>query len=242
MGVDAEMFARIKGRSNWLKPENELSAAYDLASTIGASNFIIMKGGDYARIQHHALSIIQPIIDSEDADYHGVATALIGKTVWTQDGPEIVAGDNEQFVKVHLWSRYYGEDYARGDWPTIRAVAEWLEMRFAGCEVWYGGDSSGICAEHLDRSARDKLNDFWLRNGRKSYNRMFSSVFEDSNIKTNCLCCEVAMISNGGGQGHTFWYCDGCDGKAISNHREIKRLKRGDDFFAMNTAMADQPS
>jgi len=36
-------------------------------------------------------------------------------------------------------------------------VAEWLERRVPECVVWYGGDSSGICAELFDTPARKKL-------------------------------------------------------------------------------------
>ena len=38
MGVDAKMFARIKGRDGWLADADELIAAYDLASTFGYEN------------------------------------------------------------------------------------------------------------------------------------------------------------------------------------------------------------
>jgi len=77
--------------------------------------------------------------------------------LWTQDGPDIVAEDGEWFLRVSLWSRYYGVGYERGDLLTICAVAEWIEFNIPDCAVWYGGDSSGVLAEPFDAPARHKL-------------------------------------------------------------------------------------
>jgi hypothetical protein len=42
---------------------------------------------------------------------------------------------------VHLGGRYYGVGYEHGDiWGTI-GIAEWLEFRIPGVEVWYGSDT-----------------------------------------------------------------------------------------------------
>lgn len=234
MGVDTKMFVRIKGRDNWLKPEGERRAAYELSSTVGYQHFGITIGQGYSWGEHHALEIMKPIKDEDDASEYGLDPGYVGKVVYTQDGDEVVAGDDEQFVQVHLWTRYYHEDYARGDWPTIRAVAEWCELRFPGAEVWYGGDSSGMCAEHLTVERRDTLNKFYLGSGRKSYVRYDSGIprtFGGSNARPVCTVCDVGMFDVGGSRDYTFWSCDGCGGKVVA-HGDGRRFtgNQHDDF------------
>lgn len=229
MGVDAMMFARIKGRENWLQPDDVLPTAYDLASTIGSNHFLITKGNypSNPSWEHHALSIVGP--NDEQAEYYPDA---VGRVAWFQDGDPIFAGDDEQFVKVHLWTRYYGEDYARGDWPTIRATAEWLELRFPHCEVWYGGDSSGICAEHLSEARRAELNAFYLDSGRKTYTR-----YRESGAALICTCCEVGMVNVGGGSGADFFHCDGCGRQAVRDRAAAWNVTWGtrhDDIFKLS--------
>ena len=203
MGIDAEMFARIKGRENWLKPEDERHTGYELASTIGPEFF-------YISMEQHALSIIKP-----DPQF--------GRVVWLQDGDPIIADADEQFVEVHIQSRYYGPGYARGNWPAIRIVAEWLEWRFPSCEVWYGGDSSGVCASLLDAKKRKEINDFFLATGRRTYTRHNSDWrFSELDTRTGhaapkCPCCDVNTYHVGGGNTKSFWQCDGCGRSAVTD-------------------------
>lgn len=227
MGVDAEMFVRIKGRENWLRPEHELAAAYELASSVGADNFFVQFNDETGALDgHHALSIVRPYGDDEYEN----DPALKGKVVWEQDGPEIIADADEQFIRVHLWSRYYGPSYARGNWPVIRQVIEWLAMRFPTGEVWYGGDSSGICAEHMTAARVKEFNDFFLETGRKTYTR-YPSPFQKSSAPI-CPCCRTPSVNTGGGQGHEFYYCDGCGQKFIQvRGGDVHLLGRYTDFF-----------
>lgn len=137
MGVDARMFVRLKGRDNWLAEADVLKTAYDLASTIGSDYFSIYRADNAITkscglAPQHALKIEQPIKDAKDAEYNGVPEALIGKVVWTQDGDEIVADDDEQFVRVNVSARYYGRGYERGPWPVLRTIIEWLARRSPG--------------------------------------------------------------------------------------------------------------
>jgi hypothetical protein len=211
MGVDAKMFARIKGRGNWLADADELIAAYELASTFGYENFWIAKGGEHDRGDgHHALQIIRPI-SKEEAVRYKLADNLVGRVVWSQDGEDIVAAPDEQFVCVHLQTRYYSEKYPRGDWLIVRAVAEWLELRFPGCEVWYGGDSSGICAEHFDADRRAAINRYFLSSGHRAYTGRPPSNRDD----VICPVCQVGMIGSGDGQEDSFYICDGCGKRVI---------------------------
>jgi hypothetical protein len=241
MGVDAEMFARIRGQENWLRDDQETRAGYELATTLGADNFLITRETKYAFGRpHHALSIVRPIKDAADAEYHGLDASFIGKRLWTQDGPDIVAEPDEQFIKVHLMTRYYGEDYARGNWPIIRATAEWLEWKFPGCEVWYGGDSSGICAAPLTVARRKQLNDFYLVSGHSTYLGGFGGIFERGGGAPAPVCatCEEPMRATGGGQDCTFWHCDGCDGQAISRGGSVQLVERGKDIMEVSREQA----
>ncbi|MEH6414078.1 hypothetical protein [Pseudomonas sp. CGJS7] len=76
---------------------------------------------------------------------------------YQQDGPPIDADPGECLLEINLFSRYYDEDYARGDPILIAAVADWLDAQIPGCEVWYGGDSSGVLAAPFGRQRRRQL-------------------------------------------------------------------------------------
>jgi hypothetical protein len=243
MGVDAKMFVRLKGKASWLKPEDVLKASYEIASTIGSDNFLITAAWTDMKPfgkPHHELSIVEPW----GSDEYETEPELQGKIVWSQDGDPIVAAPDEQFVSVHLSQRYYGEDYARGDWPVIRSTIEWLQKRFPAGEVWYGGDSSGICAEHMTSLRVAALNNYFLESGRRSYTR-YESGFSFKAANTHkCPTCEVTTIDCGGGRGQTFLYCDGCGRKFIrvDSSGAVVDVKRGTDFFEASSALENVPS
>jgi hypothetical protein len=230
MGVDAEMFVRLKGRDKWLKPEHELAAAYELASTIGADNFVVNFSETDGKLPsggHHALSIVRPIKDKADARDNGL-------------GSEIIAAPDEQFIRVHLWTRYYGPSYARGNWPVIRMTMEWLQLRFPEAEIWYGGDSSGICAEHMTADRIKEFNDFFLESGRKTYQRAFTSLGLDG-APPACPCCLTVTNNCGGGSDCGFFYCDGCGQKFIKEHanRTVHLLGSHVEFFDASANLRD---
>lgn len=230
MGVDAEMFVRIKGRENWLNEDQVRRLSYDLASTIGHDHFFIQQVDEQKPFgpPHHALTIIKPY---GQAEYEDGYPDLKGKVVWLQDGDPIFAEEGEQFILVHLYTRYYGEGYERGNWLVIRTTAEFLEQALSGSQVWYGGDSAGILAEPFDAVARAKLHRHWLSNGRRPYARAFTP-FGDSRPAPECPTCKVPMFSTGGGQGQSFWSCDGCGREEIrqSDGKRV-RVPRGKEFF-----------
>ena len=55
--------------------------------------------------------------------YNPTGPAIFGQD--SAENPYIIAKPNEQFLEVHVWSRYYGEDYARGDWKTLSFILMW---------------------------------------------------------------------------------------------------------------------
>jgi hypothetical protein len=241
MGIDARMFARLRG-ANRLRPDQVLPLAVELAKTVGAGHFMITKDQEWARAfgpGRHALSVIEPLSDETAREYD--CPELAGKVVWFQDGDPIVADPDEQFVEVHLMTRYYGPEYARGNWPVIRTVAEWLEFKLPGAEVWYGGDSSGVCAVRFGPNERALVNRFYLGTGHRTYRSVFDGLSSRGKTPPICGCCEASMSDCGGGNGSTFWFCDGCNGKAVTHaDGRFDLLDRYEEFFTYERDRAEK--
>ncbi len=203
MGIDAEMFVKWRGAPLEETPVRVLSAA--LCKLFGHENFFLSKG-EYGE-PHHAISIL--------------------RGPYEQDGPDIDPLHGEQFLEVHLWTRYYGEGYERGDWQLIRGVAEFLEIALPGCEVWYGGDSSGVLAELLDQAKREEITAYFYRQGHENYRGAFGRAHG-----TLCLFCGgIPMHNSGGGRDRVFLSCDGCGRKVIKTARGEWELAKDQDFF-----------
>jgi hypothetical protein len=224
MGVDAEMFVRIKGKQNWLSEDQVKRLSYEIGTAFPTDTFFVMnprslsyEGAEVRR----ALKIMPEIKDADDADYHGADSGHVGKVVWTQDGDPIVADDDEQFIKVNLWGRYYGPDYERGSWPTLRAIIFFLSETIPNGQVWYGGDSSGMCAERADSVFMAKMDRHWVNHARRPYVRYQSpgigalfSYPAQRIVPPVCELCDVPMASCGGSRDYSFYWCDGCGQKA----------------------------
>lgn len=138
--------------------------------------------------------------------------------VYHQDGDSILADEGEWFLEVSLWSRYYGIGYERGDILTICAIAEWLEMNLQPCEVWYGGDSSGVEATPFTESARrDMRRHLYGPKGRDYFDR---SGQNEKHIKPPnpcglCIPGKPRFSQNGWGR-EGQWAVFGCSGCAKS--------------------------
>lgn len=240
MGVDARILVRLKGESNWLAEPDLLAASYQIASTVGPTNFMITSamGDDWPFERHHAISILKRIVNENEArDDYGLGSEFVGKLVWTQDGPPIIGEPGEQFLQVHIAQRLYHEEYARGYWPTIRSVIEWLMLRFPAGEFWYGGDSSGFCAERVTPERLTALNNYYLATGNRTYQRYFATPVDrvTGQGAPTCPTCKVMAINCGGGQGQTFWYCDGCGRNVITSKDGARWLKPGEEFFSASS-------
>jgi len=218
MGVDARMFIRIKGRNNWLSGDQVKRLSYEIGTAFSTDTFFVTNPRQLSyegQEVRRALSIVAPI---KDAEYHGLEPDFAAKVVWTQDGEPIVAEDDEQFVKVSLRGRYYGPGYERGSWPTLRAIIFFLTEAVPQGQVWYGGDSSGMCAEHASPTFMAKMDRHWVNNARRPYVRYESKLKlglpKDSIEPPICELCEVPMADCGGSRDFTFYWCDGCGQKA----------------------------
>lgn len=198
MGVDAEMFVRTKSK---LTDREVKRLGYEIAEAFGASKFFIAPKTAELSKEYRALSRVK---------------------VWEQDGPDIKPDPGETFLRVSLWTRYYGPGYERGDLPLIVAVAAWLELRVPGGRVWYGGDSSGVCAEPFGPVERTKMFAHFAKVGHRPYagdaltGENQWSFLGGGVPAPKCEFCEVPMICNGGGGGGAvaFYHCPGC-GKRI---------------------------
>lgn len=195
MGVDAEMFVRVKG-GNYTR-EAVKRIAYDLGSAFGPDKFWIFKDCSWA----------------DDGSVRHAAT-LIEK--YEQDGPDIEPEDGEQFIQIHPATRYYGEGYERGNLPFLIMLAEWLERRIPGGVVWYGGDSSGVEAEPFDKAAREKLWAHFCAVAHAPYDDVFDNDSHSITMpRPICPICDVKMKRYGWGAKYGAFNCSGCDERRI---------------------------
>lgn len=246
MGVDAEMFVRIKGARNWLSEADVKKLAYEIGTAFDTGFFFTMnpRQGVFKE-ERRALAIMRPIKDADEAADYGLGEECVGRVVWAQDGDPIIADEDEQFIKVSLYGRYYGKDYERGDWPKLRACIFWLAARIPDAQVWYGGDSSGCCAEHANATFLAALDQHWVFNARRPYVRHksdFSALFgvlpTDRIEPPVCELCEVPMAKRGGSREYSFFWCDGCGTKASKHvngtvawaglHEDYPRFENGE--------------
>jgi hypothetical protein len=134
--------------------------------------------------------------------------------VYSQDGPDIKPKVGETFLELHLNGRYYGEDYERGPLLTFIAMAEFLEILIPQCAVWYGGDSSGVCAEPFDKTRRDALLRHAAKVAHEPYTHYDRSILQgDAHAPSEmCPSCEMpaARCGWGGNPPFALYRCDGC--------------------------------
>lgn len=190
MGIDAEMFVRTKEA---VTDEQVLQWAIDLHEAFGEFVFVIHRDAPYAfGGDRHCLEIV-------DAYY--------------QDGPQEDPADGETFIRAHLYTRYYGKNYERGDLPRIIAVARWLEDRIPGAEVWYGGDSSGVPAEPFGQEERDALWAHFVKVGHRPYTHAGFIANRGDIAAPTCGLCKIPMRCYGIGKNYGAFICDGCGWK-----------------------------
>lgn len=181
MGIDAELLVRNKSP---LSEREVRKVSFALVEAFGVSNFLVSGPGEYSPNDpgEHALRIVP---------------------VYKQDGPAIHPREGEQLIRVGLFHRYYGQGYERGNLPLIVAIADWLEKRFSNSEIWYGGDSSGVCAEPFPESARAALFDYFCRVGHQPYRTAGSG-------QTCAFCADAEMVACRFGGGTVGYACQGC--------------------------------
>ena len=193
MGVDAEIVVKT---TNPLSQDDVTLLAHKACDAFGCAKFWIQPED-----RRHAINIID---------------------VYEQDGPDILPAEGEQFLRLSLWSRYYGPGYERGDFAFLYALILWLQRNIPGGSVWYGGDSSGICAEEMTQDALGKLWAHFCEHGTAPYR----SYFDRDKSGPTCDLCGVQMIRYGFGGAYAAWSC-AC-GRNISERDGQRREWYGD--------------
>src|SRR5271166_4621205 len=100
--------------------------------------------------------------------------------IFSHDGPlEIVRGPHEGPVPVQDASTwldlgttlaYYGRGYERGDPELYVRLADWLERRIPGSEVWYGTDEADESIKPFGTHEREALMACFREVGHEPYN------------------------------------------------------------------------
>lgn len=215
MGIDAEMFVRIRGAV----PDAKVRLLRTrMVSAFGADRFWIFR--DDAHPDRPA-----PIDHQEEwPPQH----AMERVAVYEQDGPDIVPEPGETFLRVYPATRYYGVGYERGDLGFLCNLASWLEAATGGV-VWYGGDSSGVTAKPFGPAERAALWDYFCTKGHDPYRAEWGAL-GDAHDSTPMLCtfCEVPMTRNGWGQTYVGYDCYGCGERLESRDNGVTFTRKRD--------------
>lgn len=204
MGVDARILIKITNPASWMDAATLRRTSSRLTSVIGPDHFFVEPEEN-----RHALSFViddNARYPDEFEEFHDRPFDPAGPAMFSQDSseePYLIALENEQFIACHLFSRYYDEDYARGDWKTLFFVLMWLVYNIKDSEVWYGGDSSGCLMEQMTAERMNELSKFYLTSGNDSY-------WMNKKIANQCEFCAIGVVHSGGGAGVEFYGCDGC--------------------------------
>ena len=208
MGIDARMFVRTKAK---ITEEQVREWAYRLGEAFGPESFWIFKDRGEGIPPRHCLSLIK--------EHH-------------QDGPTIKPKSGETFIAVHPATRYYGVGYERGNIVLLIGIAEWLEANIPDCEVWYGGDSSGVEAEKFDRKARADVMRHFADGGHTAYRDVFDNDHGDGIKAPLCKFCWKVMRRYGWGKDYAAFHCAGC-GEDIMTRNSGKTFQPKNDDWEM---------
>ena len=170
MGIDAKMLVKTTADIDATAVKK---MAHKLASAFYHDSFWILKTATFCE-PHHCLSLVNE---------------------YEQDGDTIYPADGEKFIEVHIATRYYGVGYERGDLPLIISVANWLDYNIPESSIWYGGDSSGVCAAPFGKSERDALWEHFCSVGHTPY----IGAFGGTSKNPMCDFCAEKMIQYGFG-------------------------------------------
>jgi hypothetical protein len=206
MGVDARILIKIVKPESWLNSTQLRRLSAQLTSVIGPDNFFLRPEEN-----RHAISFVleenRKWAKKYPKDYPNFNP---NETVYSQDGDDIVAEPNEQFLEVHVSDRYYGEDYARGDWKTLSFILMWCVFNIPDSEIWYGGDSSGLCAEHMTSERMNRMTRYYLTSGNDEY-------WMNKKGQYICEFCGCCVVNSGGGAEVGFYHCGSCNSQWVTN-------------------------
>lgn len=208
MGIDAQLLLRVRSSVT----EDDLRHwSWQLAETIGADKLYWLHEGKNGAEKPCIWFAPRYQLDDDNPLPLG--------SIYYQDGEDIVAQPGEILLEIDPLTRYYGPGYERGDILHICAIAEWCELNIPNCEVWYGGDSSGVEATLFDAAARLEMKKhLYSKNGRDYFRGRMDGLFPHEAAcrpdVSSCKLCPTksnAMLSRYGfGQNFAAYHCAGC--------------------------------
>lgn len=196
MGIDARMVLRVKDKPS----DQQLKEwGWRLGAAVGADKFWLDKeeGRGAITLAH-------------DYDEHG-ESVYSGKS-YGQDGDSLVV-ESGWLLEVHVATRFYGIGYERGDLLGLCAIAEWCEQNIDGCEVFYGGDSSGVSAIPWPETTRRALRWHLYSDKGRAYFRHGERPNSFPHPELCSLCISSAGFNRfgwGGGDQYCAVSCPGC--------------------------------
>jgi hypothetical protein len=104
--------------------------------------------------------------DPEKFSYDGPLRQIRRSDHWT-----LPVQDNSTWFDVAIEEAYYGKGYERGNLTLLIRVAEWLESRIPGAEIWYGHDSADESVAPFGPAQRGVLNDYFDQVGHEPYDK-----------------------------------------------------------------------
>lgn len=213
MGIDAEMFVRTRTKI----PDDQLrEIGRRLCAMFGYDRFSF--GRTYAAMNLR--------FENETEEDLRARHVIYPVATWDQDGPEIVPDPGEFFYKLAIRTRYYGVGYERGDAIFLLALAEALEHLIPPGEVWYGGDSSGVCAAPFNKRERAALREHFFAYDHAPYSRhvneyMTSDKFDDM-APPRCSLCQHDMQRYGFGNEYASYSCE-CGERVVMRGGKTER-------------------
>lgn len=121
-------------------------------------------------------------------------------------GPDIKA---QNLYQLRLFCRYYGPGYERGPAMSLIGTLLYLVRHPLVADVYYFGDSSGICAEHpMTEDSILGLLSHYIKHGSFPHNNAFDH--EQLDNRPSCSYCEKPMLRNGWGGRYAHFCCQGC--------------------------------
>lgn len=199
MGIDAEMFVRTK-----TKVTPELLREWHCALGSAFHEHLWMFGTHENKVPEELF--------------------LFPVKRWEQDGPDIKPKPGETFLRLRPKSRYYGEGYERGDFPTLKSIAEFLEILIPDSEVWYGGDSSGVCAAPFGREQREELLRHFVKHQHSPYldSGMRREMLPGKPARPVCPYCQQECPQFGFGGTYASFTCLSCGWKRIEKDGKVQ--------------------
>ena len=163
MGIDAQMCFILPEP---LKREAVRQLAMDAYEAFDGSPLWLDRGVKYMKKDDPGIPLEEILKLGKRAHHCITSTQALH-----QDGDPLVAGEGEYMYRVHLICRYYGIGYERGPLDRILSIARWIRTRFPQARVFYGGDSSGVCAKELTPERERELWEHFCEHGGKPYHR-----------------------------------------------------------------------